>query len=135
MKILILSLAAFGLVVPTPVLADPPSWAQSYGYHKEKKHKHRYRSNAYQRSEYNDRYAQPLQNDTRVWQGNDGRYYCKRDNGTTGLVVGGVVGGLVGHEVAGRGDRTLGTILGAAGGALLGREVDRRTGTNRYSCR
>lgn len=59
------------------------------------------------------------------WRGRDGRYYCRRDNGTTGLVVGGAVGGLIGNEVAGRGDRTLGTILGVAGGALLGREIDR----------
>lgn len=61
--------------------------------------------------------------DTRVWRGNDGRYYCKRDNGTTGLLIGGAVGGLIGNEVAR--DRTLGAILGAAGGALLGREIDR----------
>ncbi len=132
MKTLVLSLAAFGLVAPAPLLADPPSWAQSYGYHKEKKHKHRYRSNAYQRSAYNDRRAQPLRDDTRVWRGDDGRNYCKRDDGTTGLVIGGVVGGLVGNEIAGRGDRTLGTILGAAGGAILGRAIDRR---NSYSCR
>jgi len=61
----------------------------------------------------------------RTWRGEDGRYYCRRDNGTTGLLIGGAVGGLAGHEIAGRGDRTLGTILGVAGGALLGREIDR----------
>jgi hypothetical protein len=59
------------------------------------------------------------------WRGRDGRYYCRRDNGTTGLLIGGAVGGLIGNGVAGRGDRTLGTILGVAGGALLGREIDR----------
>ena len=59
------------------------------------------------------------------WRGRDGRYYCRRDDGTTGLLIGGAVGGLIGNEVAGRGDRTLGTILGVAGGALLGREIDR----------
>lgn len=61
----------------------------------------------------------------RTWRGDDGRYYCRRDDGTTGLIVGGAVGGLLGNEIAGRGDRTLGTILGVAGGALLGREIDR----------
>lgn len=61
----------------------------------------------------------------RAWRGRDGRYYCRRNDGTTGLLVGGAVGGLIGNGVAGRGDRTLGTILGVAGGALLGREIDR----------
>ena len=60
-----------------------------------------------------------------MWRGDDGRYYCKRDNGTTGLVIGAGVGALAGHEIAGSGDRTLGAILGGAVGALVGREIDR----------
>lgn len=59
------------------------------------------------------------------WRGKDGRLYCRRPNGTTGLIVGGVVGALVGREVDSRGDRTTGTIVGAGAGALLGREIDR----------
>lgn len=78
---------------------------------------------------YDDRgrYIEPrsLRRDDRVWRGRDGRYYCKRDNGTTGLIIGGAVGALLGREIDGGRDRTLGTILGAAGGALLGREIDR----------
>ncbi len=71
-------------------------------------------------------YDEPVYASTRTWRGDDGRYYCRRSNGTTGLLIGGVVGGVIGHEVAGRrGDRTLGVILGAAGGALLGRAIDR----------
>jgi hypothetical protein len=37
------------------------------------------------------RYVQPraVRANDRVWRGNDGRYYCKRDNGTTGLIIGG----------------------------------------------
>lgn len=61
----------------------------------------------------------------RVWRGNDGRYRCKRDNGTVGLVIGAGAGALLGREVDRRGDRTLGTVLGAVGGGLLGREIDR----------
>lgn len=61
----------------------------------------------------------------RVWRGRDGRYYCRRGDGTTGLIVGAALGGVLGNSIAGRGDRTLGTILGLAGGGLLGREVDR----------
>ena len=70
-------------------------------------------------------YSEPVYSDTRVWRGRDGRYYCRRRDGTTGLLIGGAVGGLIGHELAGRGDRTLGVIVGAAGGALLGRAIDR----------
>jgi uncharacterized protein YcfJ len=61
----------------------------------------------------------------REWRGKDGRTYCRRKNGTTGLVIGAAVGGLAGNEIAGRGDKTVGTIIGAAGGALLGREIDK----------
>lgn len=70
-------------------------------------------------------YGEPVHRSTRVWRGNDNRYYCRKDDGTTGLLIGAGVGALIGNEVAGRGDRTLGAILGAAGGALLGREIDR----------
>lgn len=73
------------------------------------------------------RYVQPraVRANDRVWRGDDGRYYCKRDNGTTGLIIGGAAGALLGREIDGGRNRTLGTILGAAGGALLGREIDR----------
>ena len=64
-------------------------------------------------------------NGIRYWRGNDGRYYCRKSNGTTGLLIGGVAGALVGRAIDTRGDRATGTILGAAAGALLGREVDR----------
>ena len=50
--------------------------------------------------------------------------YCRKKDGTTGLIIGGAAGALLGREVDGGRDRTLGTILGAAAGALLGKEVD-----------
>lgn len=65
------------------------------------------------------------------WRGNDGRYYCRRNDGTTGLIVGGALGALAGGSIAGPGDTTLGALLGGAGGALLGRSVDRGD----YRCR
>jgi hypothetical protein len=73
------------------------------------------------------RYYQPhrLGRNDHVWRGHDGRYYCKRDNGTTGLIIGGAVGALLGRSLVGGSDRTLGTVLGAGGGALLGRSIDR----------
>lgn len=90
-----------------------------------------YRDRDWRDRRYNNRNS--YRNDRRSWRGRDGRYYCRRDDGTTGLLIGGAVGGLAGHEIAGRGDRTLGTILGVAGGALLGREIDR--GGSRGRCR
>lgn len=62
----------------------------------------------------------------REWRGRDGRLYCRRSNGTTGLVVGAAAGALVGRAVDTRGERTTGTILGAVAGGLAGREIDRK---------
>jgi len=73
------------------------------------------------------RYVRPrvISRRDRVWRGRDGRFHCRRDNGTTGLVIGAGVGALLGREIDGRGDRTLGTVLGGVIGGLLGREIDR----------
>ncbi len=69
----------------------------------------------------------------REWKGNDGRWRCRKPDGTTGLIVGGVAGALLGRTIDTRGDRTLGTLGGAAVGALAGREVER--GTSNRRCR
>jgi uncharacterized protein YcfJ len=61
----------------------------------------------------------------REWKGRDGRRYCRKPDGTTGLVIGGVAGALVGRTIDTRGDRTVGTLLGAAAGAVAGREIER----------
>lgn len=60
-----------------------------------------------------------------TWRGADGRTYCRKPNGTTGLVVGGAAGALAGRAIDNRGSRMTGTVLGAAVGALLGRHVQR----------
>lgn len=62
-------------------------------------------------------------NDT-IYEGGDGRYYCKRADGTTGLIVGGIAGGALGNLIAPGGSKTLGTLLGAAGGAAAGAAID-----------
>jgi hypothetical protein len=60
----------------------------------------------------------------RIYRGSDNRYYCRRDDGTTGLIVGGIAGGVLGNVIAPGGSKTLGTIIGAGAGALIGRAID-----------
>ena len=60
-------------------------------------------------------------NDRRNYRGN----YRQCDNGTGGTVIGAIAGGLAGHEIAGRGDRTVGAIIGGAVGAIAGRAIDK----------
>jgi len=67
-----------------------------------------------------------LRDSDNVYVGNDGRYYCKRSVGTTGLIVGGIAGGALGNIIAPGGSKTLGTLLGAAGGAAAGAAIDRK---------
>jgi Glycine zipper 2TM domain len=66
-----------------------------------------------------------LANDDRVYRGTDGRYYCKRNDGTTGLIVGGVGGAVLGNVIDGGRSRAVGTILGGLLGAVAGRAVER----------
>ena len=70
------------------------------------------------------RYA-TTDNGIQYWRGNDGRYRCRKGNGTTGLLIGGAAGALAGRAIDSQGNRTTGTVVGAAAGALLGREIDR----------
>lgn len=69
----------------------------------------------------------------REWRGRDGRRYCRKPDGTTGLVVGGVAGALLGRTIDTDGDRTMGTVIGGVAGALAGREIDRSS--QRRRCR
>lgn len=114
-KTLIAATFAAIMVPSAAALADPPRWAPAHGQREHARYDSR------------GRYVTPhvITRRDRMWRGRDGRYYCRRDNGTTGLVIGAAVGGLAGHELAGSGDKTLGTILGAVGGGVLGRTIDR----------
>ncbi|HJQ16719.1 MAG TPA: glycine zipper 2TM domain-containing protein [Allosphingosinicella sp.] len=62
-----------------------------------------------------------------VYRGSDGRYYCKRSDGTTGLIVGAAAGGLLGNVVDGGHDRLAGTLIGGALGALAGKAIDQNS--------
>ncbi len=57
--------------------------------------------------------------------GATGRYYCKRGNGTIGLVLGAAGRRVAGRAIDTNGERATGTILGAAASALLIREVEK----------
>jgi hypothetical protein len=74
------------------------------------------------------RAERPLRREDYVHRGGDGRYYCRRSDGTTGLVVGGLGGAALGEAIGGD---TLGALVGAAGGAVLGNSIDR----GRVRCR
>ncbi|QAY75501.1 glycine zipper 2TM domain-containing protein [Sphingosinicella sp. BN140058] len=101
------TLAAAGLMTvmtAIPAAADARPRDRGHGYYSQNSRDGYYR----------DRY------DRRSYRNND---RCR--SGTTGAIVGGAAGALLGREVAGRGDRTLGTILGGAAGLLGGRALTR----------
>ncbi|MBA3897139.1 MAG: glycine zipper 2TM domain-containing protein [Sphingomonadaceae bacterium] len=66
-----------------------------------------------------------LSSNDRIYRGQNGQYYCRRSDGTTGLIVGGVAGGVLGNIIAPGGSKVLGTLLGAAGGAAAGSAIDK----------
>ena len=105
-----LALAASGLAVSAVPAAAADFHAPGYHAAPSEDGWNRHRRD---RDRYRDRYDR-----------NDGRTYCRKKDGTTGLIIGGAAGALIGREVDGGRNRTLGTILGAAAGALIGKEID-----------
>ncbi|HYF22734.1 MAG TPA: glycine zipper 2TM domain-containing protein [Caulobacteraceae bacterium] len=51
---------------------------------------------------------------------------CKRSPGNKGTVVGGILGAVVGSQVAARGVRTEGAVLGGAVGAVAGHQIAKK---------
>src|SRR5690606_2373549 len=96
-SVLAIAAAAMTVTFSAPAAADPPPWAPAHG--KRAKEDRRYYT---------------TDNGTRYWRGDDGRYYCRKSNGTTGLIVGAAAGALAGRAIDTRGERATGTILGAA---------------------
>lgn len=76
-----------------------------------------------------------LSNNDRIYRGRNGQYYCRRSDGTTGLIVGGIAGGVLGNVIASGKSETLGTVLGAIGGAAVGTAIDRSGNKNDVRCR
>lgn len=100
-----------------------PQWRQ-YDYNRPDPNYGGYSADRYYREDSRHRERRLSSND-RIYRGSDDRYYCRRSDGTTGLVVGAIVGGVLGNRIARGGSETLGTILGAGAGALAGRAIDR----------
>lgn len=132
MKKLILSMSAASLAM-TPGAAMAQRYSGDWN---------RVRAYDYNRPEpgyspyYADRYYRPgpeyvMSRGDRIYRGRDGRFYCRRRDGSTGLVIGAAVGAVVGNSLRLGGSSTLGTILGGAAGAALGSSVDH----HRLRCR
>jgi outer membrane lipoprotein SlyB len=113
MRNLILAVSATAMAIPA-TFAVPTDGAQAQRYY-------RY-SRYYDRDGY---YSGP------TWRGRDGRYYCRRSNGTTGLIIGGAAGALVGRSLDGGRNHTTGTVIGAVAGALAGRAIERDSNNGR----
>jgi hypothetical protein len=109
--------AALTAVAAIPAAADAHPRGRANGYYNNSAHSSAYRDGYYQRG-YNDRYY-----DDRYYEGRSTRDGYRRCSGTTGTILGGVAGALLGRAIDSRGSRVTGTIVGGAGGALLGREV------------
>jgi outer membrane lipoprotein SlyB len=113
-KFLLVAILASVGVTTTPAMADRRDYRGGRGYYADQ----HYRAGP----QYRER---RLGRNDRIYRGRDGRYYCSRNDGTTGLIIGGIAGGVLGNTIASGGSKTLGTLLGGAGGALLGRSIDR----------
>lgn len=91
--------------------------------------RHYRRGDYYRDDRYYDRRDRRYYREKRRYRA-DRRYYRDKrryrgcDRGTGGTIVGAIAGGLLGHEVARRGDKTEGAIIGGAVGALAGRAID-----------
>jgi len=120
-----LSVISLGTIAATPAMArDHYRVGDTYrnydrGYNKARYHK---ANKHYSRDYYRDgRYYK----DSRSYRGD--RYRC-RDNGTGGAIIGAAAGGLLGNQVAKRGDKTVGTVLGAILGGVAGHAIDKSDG-------
>ena len=98
--------------------------ARNYDWNRYEPGYNRYYADRYYRSGnyYADR---RLGRYDRVYRGYEGRSYCPRHDGPTGLIIGAGIGALLGNQVDIGGSRTLNTILGGAAGAAIGQAIDK----------
>lgn len=132
MRNVMIALTAASALVPAvmPSAADAQQWRR---YNHNWNQVRNYDYNRYEpgyNAYYPERYYRPgrvytLQRGDRIYRGHDGRYYCRRSDGTTGLIIGGAIGALLGNQLRIGGSETLSTILGGAAGAAIGQRVAR----------
>ena len=147
-KLMLISLAASAMLGGCDTMETGNSYADSgdYGYYDHSYYqqygRYDYNNpdpayNGYYAERYyhqNPRYREHvLSNDERVYRGRDGRYYCRRSDGSTGLIVGGIAGGVLGNLISEGDSKPLGTILGAIAGGATGAAID--SNNNRVTCR
>ncbi len=113
---------------------DQQRQPQQQGYYQDDRDESGYDASRYYRpgNNYQERV---LSTDDRVYRGSDGRYYCKRNDGTTGLIVGAVGGGILGNVIDGGHSRAVGTILGGILGAVAGQAIEKSANQNQVRCR
>jgi len=120
-KIIISTAVAASALTALPAAAEAQS---RYGY--SNRYDNRYYGQQRYDQRYDRRYANQRYANQRYYNQGYGNHYGQRcSNGSTGTIIGAIAGGLLGREVAGRGDRTVGAIIGAGAGALAGRAIDR----------
>jgi hypothetical protein len=123
----LMSTATVGLAAPAAA-ATPSVFDRDVVSHQSADYR---RGDRYDRNDrrYDRRYNQRDYRGSRYYgNSRNDRRYRQCDNGTGGTVIGAIAGGLAGHEIAGRGDKTVGTIVGGAVGAIAGRAIDRSDG-------
>ena len=105
--------------------ADARDWQRGRGYsynRPDPRYNGYYADNYYRGGAYQPR---RLGVNDRVYRGQDNRYYCRRNDGTTGLIIGALGGGVLGNVIAPGGSKTLGSVLGGGLGAVLGSSIDK----------
>ena len=131
------AVAASALTVMPAAAQAQGYYNQGYGYngrYVDPRYAQRYNQRYY--NGYNGYNPYNAYNGQTYYQGRYNYNYGYRCNsGTTGTIIGAIAGGLLGSQVAGRGDRAIGAIIGGAAGALAGREIDRSSGNNNHNCR
>ncbi len=128
MRLFVLGLAATGLLAGCADYGGGQSvnsqW-RNYDYNRPDPGYGDYQAERYYREDTARYRERRMSNSERLYRGNDGRYYCRRSDGTTGLVVGAITGGVLGNVIAPGGSKTLGTVLGGVVGGVAGRQIDR----------